>query len=115
MPFSKIRNSRQQKRDAKAEAGLHDPAKDLESWFLEDLCEREAPVSVFLLSGIKLRGVVGGFNEHVILLNSSRPVKDTSQIVYKHAISAIVPDQQPGPRKPAWASNHGAHRERPRD
>ena len=46
----------------------------------------EAPVSIFLVSGIKLHGVVSDFDDQVIMLKSTG-----TQMVYKHAISTVVP------------------------
>ncbi len=54
--------------------------------FLEQLMKDEAPVSIFLVSGIKLHGVVSDFDDQVIMLKSTG-----TQMVYKHAISTVVP------------------------
>ncbi|MCY4255754.1 MAG: RNA chaperone Hfq [Gammaproteobacteria bacterium] len=66
-----------------------DPRQDLQNKFLNLLRRRQARVYVFLVNGIKLKGVIGGFDMFVILLHNG-----VSQIVYKHAISAIVPVRQ---------------------
>jgi len=66
-----------------------DTRQDLQNKFLNLLRRRQARVYVFLVNGIKLKGVIGGFDMFVILLHNG-----TSQIVYKHAISAIVPVRQ---------------------
>ena len=58
----------------------------LQDSFLNELCKDKVAVSVFLVSGIKLHGVVDGFDEHVILLKNA-----VTQMVYKHAISTVVP------------------------
>ena len=63
--------------------------QDLQNRFLNVLRRRRARVYVFLVNGIKLKGVIGGFDMFVILLHNG-----VSQIVYKHAISAIVPVRQ---------------------
>lgn len=63
--------------------------QDLQNRFLNALRRRRARVYVFLVNGIKLKGVIGGFDMFVILLHNG-----VSQIVYKHAISAIVPVRQ---------------------
>jgi host factor-I protein len=54
--------------------------------FLNMLRKERIPVSIFLVNGIKLQGEIDSFDQFVILLKSS-----VSQIVYKHAISTIVP------------------------
>ena len=58
----------------------------LENAFLKSLSENNAPVSIFLVNGIKLHGVIGEVDEHIIMLKSS-----ITQMVYKHAISTVVP------------------------
>lgn len=47
------------------------------------------PVAIYLVNGIKLQGVVSGFNQEVILLKNG----DITQMVYKHSISTIVPSR----------------------
>lgn len=58
----------------------------LQDAFLEQLCKEKTPVSVFLINGIKLHGMVDDFDEHVIMLKNA-----VTQMVYKHAISTVVP------------------------
>ncbi len=58
----------------------------LQDPFLNVLRKERVPVSVFLINGIKLTGQVESFDQFVVLLKSS-----VSQLVYKHAISTIVP------------------------
>ena len=59
--------------------GLQDP-------FLNALRREKVQVSVFLVNGIKLQGQGESFDQYVILLKSG-----VVQLVYKHAISTIVP------------------------
>ncbi len=58
----------------------------LQDSFLEELRKEKVPVSVFLVNGIKLHGIVDNFDEHVIMLKNA-----VTQMVYKHAISTVVP------------------------
>ncbi len=58
----------------------------LQDPFLNALRKERVPVSIFLVNGIKLQGQVESFDQFVILLKNS-----VSQLVYKHAISTIVP------------------------
>ena len=58
----------------------------LQDPFLNALRKERIPVSVFLINGIKLTGQVESFDQFVVLLKNS-----VSQLVYKHAISTIVP------------------------
>ncbi|MEX2523916.1 MAG: RNA chaperone Hfq [Gammaproteobacteria bacterium] len=58
----------------------------LQDPFLNTLRKDRIPVSIYLVNGIKLQGHVESFDQFVILLKNS-----VSQLVYKHAISTIVP------------------------
>ncbi len=58
----------------------------LQDPFLNALRKERIPVSIYLVNGIKLQGQVESFDQFVILLKNS-----VSQLVYKHAISTIVP------------------------
>ena len=59
---------------------------NLQDPFLNALRKERIPVSIFLVNGIKLQGQVESFDQFSVLLKSS-----VSQMVYKHAISTIVP------------------------
>jgi host factor-I protein len=54
--------------------------------YLNVLRKERVPVSIYLVNGIKLQGQVESFDQFVILLKNA-----VSQMVYKHAISTIVP------------------------
>ena len=58
----------------------------LQDPFLNQLRKQKVPVSIYLVNGIKLQGEIESFDRFVVLLKAS-----VSQIVYKHAISTIVP------------------------
>ncbi len=58
----------------------------LQDPFLNVLRKEKVPVSIYLVNGIKLQGVVESFDQFVVLLKNT-----VSQMVYKHAISTIVP------------------------
>ena len=60
----------------------------LQDPFLNALRKEKIPVSIYLVNGIKLQGVIDSFDQFVILLKNS-----VSQMVYKHAISTIVPSK----------------------
>ena len=62
--------------------------EQLQNFFLKELCKEKIPVSVFLINGIKQHGMVDSFDESVILLKNT-----VTQIVYKHAISTVVPSR----------------------
>ena len=58
----------------------------LQEPFLNALRKEKIQVSIFLVNGIKLQGQVDSFDQYVIILKNT-----VNQIVYKHAISTIVP------------------------
>jgi host factor-I protein len=60
--------------------------QSLQEPFLNALRKEKIPVSIYLVNGIKLQGHIDSFDQFVVLLRNS-----VSQMVYKHAISTIVP------------------------
>ncbi len=58
----------------------------LQDPFLNVLRKERIPVSIYLVSGIKLQGQIESFDQFVILLKNA-----VNQMVYKHAISTVVP------------------------
>jgi host factor-I protein len=60
--------------------------QSLQEPFLNALRREHVPVSIYLVNGIKLQGQIESFDQFVVLLKNS-----VSQMVYKHAISTIVP------------------------
>jgi host factor-I protein len=74
----KRREQNKEKTMAKGQS-LQDP-------FLNTLRKERIPVSIYLVNGIKLQGQIDSFDQFVVLLKNS-----VSQMVYKHAISTVVP------------------------
>jgi host factor-I protein len=60
--------------------------KSLQDPFLNTLRKEGVPVSIYLTNGIKLQGQIESFDQFVVLLKNA-----VSQMVYKHAISTVVP------------------------
>lgn len=58
----------------------------LQDPFLNALRKERIPVSIYLVNGIKLQGHIESFDQFVVLLKNT-----VSQMVYKHAISTVVP------------------------
>ena len=58
----------------------------LQDPFLNALRKEHVPVSIYLVNGIKLQGNIESFDQDVVLLRNT-----VTQMVYKHAISTIVP------------------------
>ncbi len=61
--------------------------QNLQDAFLNTLRKEKVPVSIFLINGIKLQGTVVSFDSYVVMLHGQQ----VPQMVYKHAISTIVP------------------------
>ena len=58
----------------------------LQDPFLNALRREHVPVSIYLVNGIKLQGQIESFDQYVVLLRNT-----VTQMVYKHAISTVVP------------------------
>ncbi len=63
-------------------------AKNLEQSFLDHVSKNNMPLTVFLVNGVKLQGAVTWVDETSLLLSRD----GHSQLVYKHAISTIMPN-----------------------
>ncbi|MCC7199964.1 MAG: RNA chaperone Hfq [Gammaproteobacteria bacterium] len=60
--------------------------QSLQDPFLNTLRKERVPVSIYLVNGIKLQGQIDSFDQFVVLLKNT-----VNQMVYKHAISTVVP------------------------
>lgn len=60
---------------------------NMQDVFLNTVRKQKSAVTVFLVNGVKLQGIVGGFDNFSVLLKRD----DQSQLIYKHAISTIMP------------------------
>jgi len=60
--------------------------QSLQDPFLNALRKERIPVAIYLVNGIKLQGQIDSFDQFVVLLKNS-----VNQMVYKHAISTVVP------------------------
>ena len=61
----------------------------LETSFLQHVCAQKMPLTIFLVNGVKLQGTITWVDETSMLLSRD----GHSQLVYKHAISTIMPNQ----------------------
>ena len=77
----------------------------LQDPFLNVLRKERIPVSIYLVSGIKLQGQIESFDQFVILLKNA-----VNQMVYKHAISTVVPARSVK-LPPAHAGEQGSDEE----
>jgi len=68
---------------------MSDKKQNLQDTFLTSVRKSKTPLTVFLMNGVKLQGVVTWFDNFCILLRR----EGQSQLVYKHAVSTIMPSQ----------------------
>jgi host factor-I protein len=87
--------------------------QSLQDPYLNVLRKERVPVSIYLVNGIKLQGQIDSFDQFVVLLKNT-----VSQMVYKHAISTVVPSRPvrlpmmnpaaaPADGSPAQPGNYG--------
>ncbi|MDD7908721.1 MULTISPECIES: RNA chaperone Hfq [Pseudovibrio] len=67
---------------------MADRAQNLQDTFLNHVRKQKTPLTIFLINGVKLQGVVTWFDNFCVLLRRD----GHSQLVYKHAISTIMPN-----------------------
>ncbi|MEW6161769.1 MAG: RNA chaperone Hfq [Nitrospirota bacterium] len=63
-------------------------SQNLQDNYLNQLRKDKTPVVVYLTNGVRLKGVIKGFDSFVILLK-----ENTQSLIYKHAVSTIVPER----------------------
>ncbi|HHU21942.1 MAG TPA: RNA chaperone Hfq [Clostridiales bacterium] len=61
--------------------------QNLQDIFLNQARREKLPVTIFLMNGFQLKGVVRGFDNFIVMVDSD----GKQQMIYKHAISTIVP------------------------
>jgi host factor-I protein len=72
---------------SKKEARMPDKPSNLQDVFLNTVRKTRTPVTMFLVNGVKLQGVITWFDNFSVLLRRD----GHSQLVYKHAISTVMP------------------------
>jgi host factor-I protein len=70
---------------------MTDKNNSLQDLFLNSLRKTKTPVTMFLVKGVKLQGVITWFDNFSVLLRRD----GQAQLVYKHSISTIMPSQSP--------------------
>lgn len=65
-----------------------DKKQGIQDQFLSALRKERVPVSIFMKNGIKLQGTIEDFDQYIVTLKNV-----TTQVVYKHAISTVVPSR----------------------
>ena len=68
---------------------MADKSNNLQDVFLNTVRKTKTPVTMFLVNGVKLQGVITWFDNFCVLLRRD----GQSQLVYKHAISTVMPAQ----------------------
>ena len=63
---------------------------NLQDSFLNVVRQQAQPVTVFLMNGFQMRGIVRGFDSFVVILESD----GKQQMIYKHAISTLIPQHR---------------------
>ena len=63
--------------------------KEVENKFLDKLKKSEISVTVFLVNGVKLQGIITWFDDAILLLRRD----GHTQLIYKHAVSTIMPGE----------------------
>ena len=81
--------------------------QNLQDTFLNHVRRHKTPLTIFLVNGVKLQGVVTWFDNFCVLLRRD----GHSQLVYKHAISTIMPVQPVQLFEPAEEQGEGARAE----
>jgi host factor-I protein len=74
---------------ATREKAMTEKNQNVQDVFLNNIRKNKAPVTIFLINGVKLQGIVTWFDNFSVLLRRDAH----SQLVYKHAISTIMPTQ----------------------
>jgi host factor-I protein len=75
---------------------MADKSQNIQDVFLNSVRKEKVPVTVFLVSGVKLQGTISGFDNFCLVLRRAPQI----QLVYKHAIATIVPTQSVSLYKP---------------
>ncbi len=61
--------------------------QNLQDYFLNQARKDKMPLTVFLMNGVQMKGIVRGFDSFVVIIDSD----GRQQMVYKHAISTVIP------------------------
>ena len=68
---------------------MEETAKNIQDTFLNLIRAKKTGVTVFLINGVKLQGIVTSFDNYSLLLKKDSDL----QLVYKHAISTVMPEE----------------------
>ncbi|KDR95251.1 RNA-binding protein Hfq [Peptoclostridium litorale DSM 5388] len=62
---------------------------NLQDYFLNQARKEKIAITIFLMNGVQLKGLVRGFDSYIVVLDTD----GKQQMIYKHAISTIIPSQ----------------------
>ncbi|WP_040295413.1 RNA chaperone Hfq [Beggiatoa alba] len=79
----------------------------LQDGLLKTLCDGKVMVSIYLTNGIRLSGRINTYDRYCIVLDNDSHT--ASQVVYKHAISTISPQQAGDEKHTGHNTGHGSH------
>ncbi len=85
------------------------PAQNIQDTFLNTVRKDKSPITIYLVSGVKLTGKIRSFDKYSVLLENNAQ----EQLIFKHAISTVVSGRaphlegRPEPRTPGVASDIG--------
>ena len=63
--------------------------ENLQDLFLNEVRKEHTPVTLFLMNGFQMKGIITGFDSFIVVLSS----EGKQQMIYKHAVSTLVPLQ----------------------
>lgn len=64
---------------------------NLQDLFLNNARKERIPVTIFLMNGVQIKGYVKGFDSYIVLLEGENKQQN---LIYKHAVSTIIPGKQ---------------------
>ncbi|HDZ62855.1 MAG TPA: RNA chaperone Hfq [Nitrospirae bacterium] len=67
---------------------MADKNRSLQDLYLNSLRKDKTPVIIYLINGARVKGIIKGFDNFVILIKQEK-----QQLIYKHAISTIIPEK----------------------
>ncbi len=68
---------------------MSDKNRNLQDLYLNSLRKEKIPVVIYLVNGARLKGVIKGFDNFVVFLKQGN-----HQLIYKHAISTVIPEKE---------------------
>ena len=90
------------------------PAQNIQDTFLNTVRKDKTPITIYLVSGVKLTGKIRSFDKYSVLLENN----SQEQLIFKHAISTVVSNRMPDLPRDHDVRHHrgrrGPHRANPR-